>query len=138
MKKKKLLLLIFISLLFFTGCGSNRQYLKDLSYNEFKEMRENKEDFFMVVIQDGCHHCENYIPILTEVLKEYNVTGYTLNLTYLTEEEDDLFFSEYGVDGTPNTLFFKDGKETSIMQRIDGEASKTIIINKLKNNGYIK
>ncbi len=142
MKKLKILSLILIGLLLFTGCkGKEEQsskYLVNLSYSEFKEMQKEKKTFFMAVIQDGCPHCENYIPILTEVLEEYEITGYTLNLTNLTRDEHEEFYNDYKVNGTPNTIFFKDGEEISIMQRIDGEASKTRIISKLKNNGYIE
>ena len=139
MKKLKSILLVIALFLLFTGCSnSNDSYLKSISYKEFKTMCENKETFFVEVVQDGCSHCQAFTPKLKEVLNEYKVTGYQLNLTNMTEEEDKEFSKEFEITGTPNTLFITEGQELSILQRIVGNASKQKIISKLKNNGYIE
>ena len=53
-------------------------------------------------------------------------------------QEMEEFDSMYTVTGTPTTIFIKNGVETSIMSRINGEVSKDKIISKLKQNEYIK
>jgi thioredoxin-related protein len=133
---KYLIILLFVTILF-SGCGKSNN-LKDLSYSEFNSMRKDKETFFVIVIRDGCSHCESFIPKVEEVVDEYNITGYTLNLANLSESEEKEFFEEFNVDGTPTTVFITEGEEKSIMQRIDGNVSKEVLVNKLKANNYIK
>ncbi len=136
MKKIKYFVLLFLSVFLLTSCGSSN--LKDLSYKELNKKLENKETFFFIVTRDGCSHCEDYIPKVEEVLDEYDIVGDNLNYTDLSEDEDEEFYSEYGVDSTPTTIYIKDGKEVSILQRIEGNVSKEKLITKLKNNNYIK
>lgn len=139
MKKIKNILLVIALFLLLTGCSnSNDSYLKSISYKEFKTMCENKETFFVEIVQDGCSYCQAFTPKLKEVLDEYKVTGYQLNLSYMTEEEDIEFSKEFEITGTPNTIFITEGKELSILQRIVGNPAKQKIISKLKNNGYIE
>lgn len=135
MKKIKYLLLVLLVGVIFTGCGKNN--LKTVSFNELNKKLENGESFFFEVVQDGCSHCANFTPKLKEVLNEYDVIGYQLNLTDLTEENYKTFNSMFDVDGTPTTIFIVNGKEVSLLQRIDGDVSKEKIISKLKTNKYI-
>ena len=145
MKFAKYIILLFTFCILLTGCNKNDSYLKDLSFKELNNKLNNKEEFFFVVTQDGCSHCENFIPILEETLNKNKVIGYNLNMTKLSDKEkeefDKVFVEILPPDesfGTPTTIFIKDGKESSIMQRIEGEASEEKIEQKLKNNGYIK
>ena len=60
-------------------------------------------------------------------------------MTDLSQKDAEKFLKDYGVDGTPTVLFFKDGKETSTMNRLSGaNVSKDTIKSKLKKNGFIK
>ena len=136
MKKVKYILLVFLFAVLCTGC--NKSNLKSLSFNELNKKLENNESFFFVVIRDGCQHCEGFIPKVEEVLNEYDIIGYKLNYTDLSSDEDDEFYNMFGVDSTPTTIFIKDGKEVSILQRLIGNVSKDKLISKLKTNNYIK
>ena len=139
MKRIKIISLLLLFVAIFTGCGKEEnKYLIELSYSEFNQKIENKETFFVEIMQDGCNYCELFTPKLEEVLMEYELTGYKLNLSKLNEEEYNDFILAYGKNGTPTTIFLTNGKEISKMQRISGNASKTKIISKLKGNGYIK
>ena len=136
MKKMSLLLLLAFFLLL-TGCGSN-SYLKELQYNDFKNKISNKETFFFVIVQDGCSHCASFTPKLEAVLDEYKVNGYKINLSKLSDTQKEELNGLFSFDGTPTTVFVKDGEEESLMQRINGDQPKEKIISKLKANGYIK
>ena len=130
---------ILLGVLFlFSGCSSSSSYLKDLSYSDLNKKIESKEEFFFVATQDGCSHCESYIPTLTKVLNDNKVVGYNFNLTKLSEEEREKFDELFKIDGTPTTIFMKDGEEVSLLQRIYGNAEESQILVKLKNNNYIK
>lgn len=142
MKKiTKILLLLFVFTLF-TGCTKETEvdeekYLQEISYSELLEKIENKETFFFEVMQDDCSYCQAFTPKLISVLKEYEIKGYKLNITKLTEDEYKEFDKNFGIDGTPETIFITEGKEKTKLQRIEGNTSKTKIVAKLKSNGYI-
>lgn len=139
MKKLKIISFILLLTFIFAGCSNKTdEYLVKINYKEFKEKIENKETFFVEIVQDGCSYCEAFTPKLREVLMENKVIGYQINITKLTEEEYNEFSLQYGKDGTPTTIFLTEGKEISKMQRISGNVSKTKIVSKLKGNGYIK
>ena len=136
MKKIKYLLPLFLVLFIFVGCGK-KDNLKDISYSKLTSMMDEKETFFFVVKKDGCSHCEDYIPKVENVLNEYDVVGYVINLTDLSDEDYDKIQEDFGVNGTPTTIFIKNGKEIK-MQRFEGSVSEEKIISKLKTNNYIK
>ena len=56
----------------------------------------------------------------------------------MDEKTKESFLDKYGVDGTPTVLFFEKGNSTSTMKRIVGDNDESVIISKLKQNGYIK
>lgn len=136
MKKLRNILLLFLLVLLCSSCGSSK--LKNLSYSELIKKMENNETFFFVVIKDGCQHCEGFIPKVEEVLKEYDIVGYKLNYSDLSEKDDEEFFNKFGISSTPTTVFIKNGNEISILQRLEGNVSKEKLIDKLKKNDYIK
>ena len=136
MKNIRNILLVVISLFLLSGCGKNN--LRSLSYSELNKKLENGDTFFFEVVQDGCSHCANFTPKLKEVLNEYDVVGYQLNITNMSEEEYDEFYSTFGISSTPTTVFISDGKEVSVVKRIDGDVSKEKIVSKLKANKYIE
>lgn len=135
MKNIKKLFLLLLIVFICSACGSSK--LKSISYSSFKEKLKNKESFFLVVTRDGCQYCEKFVPTVEEVLSEYEVTGYNLNYTDLSDSDKELFDPEYNVDSTPTTIFIRDGEEISILQRIEGNVSKEKLVAKLKSNGYI-
>ena len=136
MKTVRNILLIAISVFLLSGCGKNN--LKTLSYNELNKKMENGDTFFFEVVQDGCSHCANFTPKLKEVLNEYDVVGYQLNITNMSEEEYDEFYGVFGISSTPTTVFITNGKEISVVKRIDGDVSKEKIVSKLRANKYIE
>ncbi len=125
------------------GCGNNKskEHLIDISYDELNKKIANNDTFILEIVQDGCQHCSNFTPVFTSVLEEYDLTAYSINIYVDKIGSANLqeFLNTYGQDlGTPTVIFFEDGKETSTMQRIEGEKSKNQIVSKLKTNGYIK
>lgn len=136
MKKFLLTITFILSLFLLTGCEESP--IKNLKYADFQKKIANKETFILEVMQDGCSHCESFTPKFEKVLKEHSITAYSLNLAKLAKVEREEFNNNYEVDGTPTVLFFKDGQESSILNRINGDKDKSVIISKLKTNGYIK
>ena len=121
------------------GCGKTTNYLNSITYKEFSNKISNKDSFVLEIVQTGCSNCTEFSPKFKSVLEENKVVAYSLNLTDLSQKDAEKFLKDYGVDGTPTVLFFKDGKETSTMNRLSGaNVSKDTIKSKLKKNGFIK
>ena len=137
MKRKILLIITFMFMVLLTACSSNTN-LKSLKYSEFQKMISNKETFIVEVSQDGCSHCASFTPKFEDVLNKNNITAYNLNLSNMAKAERDEFNNNYNVEGTPTVMFFKDGEESSLLNRIEGDKDTETIVTKLKNNGYIK
>lgn len=137
MKKVFKLCLIMISILFITGCGGNK-YLKKIDYKEYHKMLDNKESFVLEIMRTNCSACQNFKPKLEEVVKEYKVKVYYIDTDDLDEKTQDKIFNETGISGTPTVIFYKNGKEESKYNRINGSVSTDRIISKFKANGLIK
>ena len=135
--KKVLLVFLFVAFILTTGCSTSKS-ITNLKYSDFQKKIANKESFILEVMQDGCSHCESFTPKFDKVLTEYKVKAYALNLAKMASPEKKEFNNNYEVDGTPTVMFFKDGEETSILNRINGDKDKETIIVKLKNAGYIE
>ena len=136
MKKLLLSFVMLLSILFLSACSSDS--VSEISYANFQKKLANKETFMVEVIQDGCSYCSEFAPVFSKVLSDYNLDAYSINLTNLAEAERKEFNNNFQINGTPCVLFFKEGEESSILNRINGNQPKDKIVEKLKLNEYIK
>lgn len=135
-KKKIIFLVILVGVLFLTGCKNNLNTVKEIDFTTLQNKIENKETFILEIIQTGCSHCEEFSPRFRTVLGDYDLTGYSINLSNLTEEEKNKLYEIIEVSGTPTVCFFKKGNE-EVMNKIVGAVSNKEIYNKLKDAKYI-
>ena len=103
---------------------------------------DQKESFILVVTQDGCSHCEEYKPILNQVLTKNNIKAFELDLTKLKKENTETRNSInklFNISGTPTTIFINDGIEkTTINRLVGGGGTYNSIESSLKDRGFIK
>ena len=147
MDKIKIFLITIIGIIAIGGIfyTSNKKIHKDdkksnvvlINYSELEKKVNNKDDFVLVITQEGCSHCKNYTPVIEKVSKKYNINIYDLSLTDLSDEESKKISTIANVSGTPTTVFFKNGNEESTLNRINGETSESKLVDKLKKLGYI-
>lgn len=105
---KRIVILIF-GILLLCGCG-NSNSLKSMSYAEFKEKIENKETFVAYISRTGCSHCESYEPTLIEVLKDYKIEAYKINLANVTSAEESSIKKKVDLKGTPTLIYIEEGR----------------------------
>lgn len=115
----------------------SKNYFKELKYDEVIEKVENKDSFVLLISQTTCTHCISYKPKLEEVANKYKIDIYYIESNLLNDEERDKFTSYINFSTTPVTVFIKNGEETTVANRINGDASKDKIEKKLKSNGFI-
>jgi predicted bacteriocin transport accessory protein len=121
-----------------TGCNYTNEYLNQIDYKMVTDKINNKDTFILYVGNKSCSHCKDFEPKLVDVINQYKVTVYKLDTATMTNDEYNEFIGMVGQPGTPQVLFFYDGSETGIANRINGDVDKDRIISKLKTNGYIK
>lgn len=144
MKNKKIIFGILIAILVISGIFllynfvfKKETKLVNINVYELENKVNNKENFVLVISQTGCSHCEQYLPELDKALQEVNLNAYVLNISNLTKEDASTLSKYANFSGTPTTIFFHDGTETTTLNRIVGYASKTKIKEKLKSLGYV-
>lgn len=120
------------------GCSNGLKTYKEIDYNTYGEMIDNKEDFILFIGSNECSHCIEYEETLDEVIKEYNVEVNYLDLSKLSKEEMNEFKSQISFTGTPTTIFIEKGEEKSHYNRIVGALSYDKIVEKFKENGYVE
>lgn len=144
MKKTNSLLIIviiifvlIITLLIINKPTNKEGELKKITYNEIKEKIKNKDDFILIISRSNCSHCQTYKPKIAEITKDYNIIAYYID--YDKEKEPEKFLEEFNLEAvTPTTIFIKNGKETSILNRMEGDLEKNKVIEKFKKMGFIK
>ena len=119
-----------------------------IDYDEYKEVLSNEDLSVVVIGQTTCSHCIAFKPALNSVAGEYDITINYLDLTDLSEEENDKFFEnlkglgyndpdylEDGSFGTPTTFIIENGK---IINYLSGEMTTSQLVKQLKKNNVIK
>ena len=130
-----ILLIAIISILIINP--KEKGEFKQTTYNEIKEKINNKESFVLVVSQSTCSHCATYKPKIKIIAEEHNINAYYIDINL--EENKGAFLEEFKLSGaTPTTLFFNNGKEKSILNRLEGDLASSTVIEKLKEMGFIK
>ena len=136
---KKILICCLLCLgLMICGCSAKRNTYTMLSYEQLLKKIENKETFPLVIGSSECSACANYQITMQSFIKEYQIEVFEIDLLELSDEEYDKLKLELSFTGTPTTVFYEDGKLTSFFNRIDGSASKGVVEDYFKSNGYIK
>lgn len=136
MKKIVKLTVLVVVFLLTTGCG--KSYMKEISYDEYKELIQNKETFILEIMRTDCSACISFKPKITDVANDYKIEVKYINTDHLTEEENNKLAQETGVTGTPTVIFYHEGLEETVATRINGSVSKDKIISKFKINGFIE
>lgn len=132
----KKIFILFTIMFMLTGCGKSTY--DEVNYSELNNMIENKEDFILFIGSSTCSACGAYEITLNDIIKEYNVDVKYIDISKLSDEEEGSLISKFPISGTPTTVFITEGEEEDTHNRIDGNARNSKIVEKFKENGYIK
>ena len=136
-----LIILILISLVIVVifNKDNNNGNLVEISYNEIIKKVDNEDSFILVVSQSTCSHCATYKPKLMEITREYGIDIFYINYDTESEKIQTQFLDEFNLSGaTPTTMFIKDGKEVSLLSRIEGDLAKSKVLTQFKKMGFIE
>ena len=111
---------------------------RTITYSEYEELMASKKPFLAIVINDGCHYCEMYEPIVEEVANEYGIPVNYINLAKLSSDEYNSLSNSNSYLrtknwGTPTTLFMVGDKVIdSIGQYVDKDTFVSFIKENIK------
>lgn len=136
-----ILLVVVVGLILTTILLKNNpeDYLNEITYEEFLQKIENKENFVLFVKQDGCSHCRDFEPTFVNVLDKYDLKANMINLTNLGKESKEnlkKFEDSEKITGTPTVIFYENGGQ--LMSRIEGNKDTDEIIRKLEIAKLVK
>jgi predicted bacteriocin transport accessory protein len=143
MKKKEAIILIVVAILAIVGVflvqHFSKNYFSEISYKELMKKVDNKETFAIMIKKDDCQYCELYFPKLERIVREEKIENiYYINLSNLSEKDRTSLEDFITFSGTPQTIFFEEGKELDTHTRINGNQESKYIRMKLTQRGYIK
>lgn len=131
MKKKFFGLIIILCCFIITGCA------RTITYSSMKDKIKSKESFVVLIVQNGCSHCENFQPVFDKFANDNNIEYVKLNLTNIQSDDSNDLHSKYNISGTPTLMIFKDGSELKEL-RLEGEVTVPVLKTTFKKAGYIK
>ncbi len=108
----------------------------DITYDEYEEKIDSEKPFMVVIVNDGCGYCEMYIPVIEEVVSEYKLPIYKLNLANLTNDEYNKLSNSNSYLkreewGTPTTLLMQGSQ---VIDSIGGYTEKDSVVDFIEEN----
>lgn len=112
----------------------------EIKYSEYEEKLKTEAPFVVVIVQDGCGHCDNYKPIVKKVADKYKLPISYINLSNLTQDEyialgSSNKYLKKGDWGTPTTLFMY-GSE--VVESIGGYVDENEFTSFVKENFVVE
>lgn len=100
-----------------------------ISYEEYQNILNNKENVIVIFESDYCHYCEEYKEILNKVINNYSTPVY-----YYELETNDVAYDALNISATPTTHIIKNGVnvETIIGKTEYNELSKILDKNNIE------
>lgn len=112
-------------------------YFKKIELNDVIDLINNKEDFVIVISQTTCGACTRYKPKVENVAKKNKLTIYYIEYNLLFDSEKKTLLNYIPFSGTPNTAFFKDGKELTNLRIVGNIVEEDEFEKILRDNNYI-
>ena len=108
----------------------------DITYAEYEEKIDSEKPFMVVIVNNGCGYCEMYIPVIEEVVSEYKLPIYKLNLANLTNDEYNKLSNSNSYLkrekwGTPTTLLMQGSQ---VIDSIGGYTEKDSVVDFLEED----
>lgn len=117
-KRSALLIIIstavlIIALVFITGNNKDSSHLKTINSQQFEEHIKSEDHIWVYIGRPTCPMCEEFLPVLTHVLKEQDQQMYYYNTDEAKEENGQKMMNilnRLEVDAVPTMIYFEQGK----------------------------
>ena len=121
--KKKLIILIIITILL-VGCNKTKKYyleaeayekgsIIDISLEEFKKLEEDKKNFAIFVYLPGCTSCAQFRTVLDEFIQNNNIQFYAVSILDVIDTSiDDT------IEYAPSMILYKEGEVVTYLDSV--------------------
>lgn len=110
--------------------------IKDIKYADYKSMIDEGKTFIVLIVREGCGYCEQFAPIVKEVVEEKKLPIYSIDISTLEENQVEEFKNSNSYLktkdwGTPTTLVLQ-GSE--VIDSLSGYTEKDNLVKFLDKN----
>lgn len=110
--------------------------IKEIKYSDYKSMIEEGKTFVILIVREGCTYCEQFAPVVKEVVEEKKLPVYSIDISTLEENETEEFqnsnkYLKNNEWGTPTTLVLQ-GNE--VVDSLSGYTEKDKLVKFLDKN----
>ncbi len=118
MKRKLVLglsLVLLISIIIFSlyriHKNNSKTYFFQITYEEFMDKYDSKEEFILLVYRENCYQCDEYIETINKASKSLKRTVFYIDTNDIKKAEDySNLWNITDVSGTPALIKFSDQK----------------------------
>lgn len=125
----------------FVKLGVIKRQLTKIDLDTYLNMVSSNENYIIFIGRETCHYCQEFYPIVDNVVKEYNVPIYYLDTDTFKDNNEwskftssESFYTEKEW-GTPLTIYLSKGK---IVDYNNGYVEQEKLVSFLQKNGVIK
>ena len=104
----KKIFLSLIALFLLVGCSNGTAY-KEITYNEFASQVKSKETFVIFIGSATCSHCDDFKPILSQVIEDYDLDVKYIDLSKVSEAQYSEVKKKVDLSGTPTLSYIEEG-----------------------------
>lgn len=127
-------LLIFLIIQVLSFNNSNNGFSKTvetISYEEYQELINDKEDFILMYGSETCSFCIEFKPILSQGLKDAgnDIDAYYIDADSLDEADRTFIANYYNIEGTPTTLMIINGEYEDELNGKETQSAVTNFLN---------
>jgi len=110
--------------------------IKEIKYKDYKSMIDEGKTFIILIVREGCTYCEQFAPVVKEVVEEKKLPVYSIDISTLEENETEEFqnsnkYLKNNEWGTPTTLVLQ-GSE--VVDSLSGYTEKDKLVKFLDKN----
>lgn len=105
-----------------------------IDFDTYKKLYNGFEKSIVYFGQSSCTQCVEYEAILKEILSEYDITIYYINIQELTPEQLAAIQMTFSLTETPSTVVIQNG---DVLDYVNGWVPKNDVIEFLKTNDFI-
>lgn len=132
---KKIMALAFVLALVLAGCSSSKKKA-EITGKDLLEKVEAKETFVGYIGTTTCSACIAFKPIVKELMKNYDVTIYSVMLDEVTDEEvKNQIIALANLKVTPTIFVIEDGEVT---KTYEGVLEYRDLKKMLVDNGFLE
>lgn len=116
--------------------SDNFAEIKNIKYTDYKQMLDENKTFVIIIVRDGCTYCEQFMPVVKEVVEEKKTPIYSIDIATLEQDEIEEFqksnsYLKNKEWGTPTTLVLRG---SDVIDSLSGYTEKKKFIEFLDKN----